>query len=171
MGGVGSFWGGGAKRARGSDVVMEFLSDAPAPRRHPRSPTAQPNRKPRRIPAASGPREPPSRTIRANPTTERDEIWVSNGDLTKFRTRRLAPHNSNPPGFHAMCVASQPPCHRRVPGRRLRKETSPPPTQNFWPALNLKEQSNLVKGGGTRTSYERSTDLICDMWHSSRSNA
>jgi hypothetical protein len=37
VGGVGGFWGGGEK-GQGSDVVMEFLSDAPAPRRHPRSP-------------------------------------------------------------------------------------------------------------------------------------
>ena len=29
---------GGGEKGQGSDVVMEFLSDAPAPRRHPRSP-------------------------------------------------------------------------------------------------------------------------------------
>jgi hypothetical protein len=76
-----------------------------------------------------------------------------------------AGHEIKPqPGFlFAMWTcrfASQPPCHRRVPGRRLRKETAPP-TQNFWPSLNLKEQqSNLVRGNRPITSYEGSTDLI-----------
>ena len=35
-----------------------------------------------------------------------------------------------------------------------------PPTQNFWPSLNLKEQSNLVRGNKLRTSYDGNNYLI-----------
>ena len=54
VGGGGGLWGvlgasGGGRKGQGSDLVMEFPPYATALRRHPRSPTKQPNRKPLRL--------------------------------------------------------------------------------------------------------------------------
>jgi hypothetical protein len=48
-------------------------------------------------------------------------------------------------------------------GSAPQKRNQPPPTQNFWPSLNLKEQSNLVRGNWPRISYKRSALLLPDI--------
>ena len=162
MGGVGGFWGVGGEKGQGSDVVMEFLSDAPAPRRHPRSPTAQPNRKPRRIPAASGPREPPSRAIRATRRIQRRKLGLKSppGAIPNFGAGHEI--KSQPRFVHAVLTcrfASQPPCRSRVPGRRAHR-TPPFPTQNFLPSMDLKEQNNLVRGNRAKNFVRKSAYLF-----------
>ena len=55
---------------------------------------------------------------------------------------------SQPRFVHAVLtcwLGSQPPCRSRVPGRRAHR-TTPFPTQNFLPSMDLKEQNNLVRG-------------------------
>ena len=97
-GGLGRVWGG-----QGSDVVMEFLSHVLALRRHPRSPTAQPNRKPRRIPAASGPREPPSKAYRATRRYDRTKIGSQNHHGGKSRTSAPVTRLFKPTSDFARC--------------------------------------------------------------------
>jgi hypothetical protein len=143
---------------------MEFLSAAPTPRRHPRSSAKQRNRNSTRTQTALRAREPPSKTSPATRRFERRNLGPPVTTQPNSESRRLAPDNSNPPpitrGLDLRPCKPAPlssPCAGSVPQKR----NPPPPTQNFWPSLNLKEQSSLVRGNRPRTSYEESTYLIC----------
>ena len=123
VGGVGSFWGGGEK-GQGSDVVMEFLSDVLALRRHPTSPGGF-----LRLQVHESRRRELSAPLAGIQRRNLGLKWRS-GAIPNFG----AGHGikSQPRFLFAIWTcrfASQPPCHRRVPGRRLRKETSPPTTE------------------------------------------
>ena len=77
---------------------------------------------------------------------------------------------SQPRFVHAVLTcrfASQPPCRSRVPGRRLRKETSPPNTEllAFVEPEGAKQPCQRWRNKNfVREKYRP------DIWHSSRSN-
>jgi hypothetical protein len=156
VGGGGGLWGvlgasGGGRKGQGSDLVMEFPPYATALRRHPRSPTKQPNRKPLRL--------------EVHESRHRRRI-VPLADTTGRKLGRISPPReiSNFGAgdeiiqthlrFRAMLTcrfARRPPCRSHVPGGALIEYPPPPHTELL--AFDGTEGAKLVFSEETSQNF------------------